>query len=136
MANINPILTIVARVRRRILLGQFLGSMGRVTLWAGIVLVAVSVSSKLVAGWWAPAGERGLWFVILGGIILIALGVWAFLSRPRAEGDVAVASLIDVKLKLHDRLSTAVAVADRTDPFAQAAIEDGLKIAAYINSLR
>ena len=129
MANINPILTIVARVRRRILLGQFLGSMGRVTLWAGIVLVAVSVSSKLVAGWWSPAGERGLWFVILGGIILIALGVWAFLSRPRAEGDVAVASLIDVKLKLHDRLSTAVAVADRTDPFAQAAIEDGLKIA-------
>ena len=129
MANINPILTIVARVRRRILLGQFLGSMGRVTLWAGIVLVAVSVSSKLVAGWWSPAGERGLWFVILGAIILIALGVWAFLSRPRAEGDVAVASLIDVKLKLHDRLSTAVAVADRTDPFAQAAIEDGLKIA-------
>ncbi len=129
MANINPILTIVARVRRRILLGQFLGSMGRVTLWAGIVLVAVSVGSKLVAGWWSPAGERGLWFVILGAIILIALGVWAFLSRPRAEGDVAVASLIDVKLKLHDRLSTAVAVADRTDPFAQAAIEDGLKIA-------
>ena len=129
MANINPILTIVARVRRRILLGQFLGSMGRVTLWAGIVLVAVSVGSKVVAGWWSPAGERGLWFVILGAIILIALGVWAFVSQPRAEGDVAVASLIDVKLKLHDRLSTAVAVADRTDPFAQAAIEDGLKIA-------
>jgi hypothetical protein len=129
MANINPILTIIARVRRRILLGQFLGSMGRVTLWAGIILVAVSVGSKLVAGWWSPAGERGIWFVILGALILKALGVWAFLSRPRAEGDVAVASLIDVKLKLHDRLSTAVAVADRTDPFAQAAIEDGLKIA-------
>lgn len=129
MANIDPILAIVARVRRRIVLGHVLVSMGRITLWAGIVLVAVSVGSKLVAGWWSPAGERGMWFVILGAIILATLGVWAFISRPRSEGDVAVASLIDVKLKLHDRLSTAVAVADRSDPFAQAAIEDGLKIA-------
>ncbi len=129
MANIEPILKIVARVRRRIALGQLLCSMVRITLWAGIFLVVVSVGAKLVAGWWSPAGERGMWFVTLGAIILATLGVWAFLSRPQADGDVAVASLIDVKLKLHDRLSTAVAVADRTDPFAKAAIEDGLKIA-------
>ena len=129
MSNIDPILTIVARVRRRIVLGHFLGSMGRITLWAGIFLVVVSVGAKLVAAWWSPAGDRGMWFVVLGAIILATLGFWAFVSRPQAEGDVAVASLIDVKLKLHDRLSTAVAVADRTDPFAQAAIEDGLKIA-------
>ena len=44
-------------------------------------------------------------------------------------GDVAVASVVDVRLRLHDRLSTAVAVAGRTDPFAQVAIEDGLTIA-------
>ncbi|MDA1261793.1 MAG: hypothetical protein O3B75_02730 [Planctomycetota bacterium] len=130
MANIDPILTIVARVRRRMLLGQFLSWMGRATFWAGIFLVVVSVLAKLVAVWWSPAGERGMWFVILCAVLLASLGGWAFLTRLRGEGDVAVASVIDVRLKLHDRLSTAVAVADRTDPFAQAAIEDGIKIAS------
>lgn len=129
MTNITPILTVVARARRRILFGQFLGSMGRVTLWAGVLLAVISVGAKVVAGWWSPAGERGVWFVIFAGSVLAGLGLWAYFTRAHSDGDVAVASVIDVRLKLHDRLSTAVAVADRTDPFAQAAIEDGLTIA-------
>ena len=129
MPNITPILDVVARARKRMLLGQLMGSLGRVTLWAGVALAVVSVATKIVAGWWSPAGERGIWFFVLVGVAMGGIALWSYLTRPNTQGDVAVASVIDVRLKLHDRLSTAVAVAERSDPFARAAIEDGLKIA-------
>jgi len=129
MSNITPILKLVARTRRRIILGAFLRAIAKFMLWAGAALLVVSVGAKVAARWWPAMGERGMWFVLLAAVVLVGLAVWAYFARPRSDGDVAVASLIDVRLKLHDRLSTAVAVADRTDPFAQAAVEDGLKIA-------
>ena len=131
MTELGPIITLIARARRRLFLADLVQKLARGLLIAGIALALVALVAKVIAPWWtAAAQERGMWFAILVGVVLGTLAVYAFLARTRDRTDVAIASLVDVRLKLHDRLSTAVAVAGRTDPFARAAVEDGLMVAA------
>ncbi len=131
MTELGPILALVARARRRLFLADLAQKVSRGLLAAGIVLALVAILSKGIAPWWqAIATERGMWFPIVAAAVLCTVAIGAHATRARDVGDVAIASLVDVRLKLHDRLSIAVAVADRTDPFARAAVEDGLKVAS------
>ena len=60
-----------------------------------------------------------LWFFLASIVILTTLS-W-FFKRPST---IQLALLIDQRLSLHERFSTALTVADRDDPFAHAAITD------------
>ena len=111
------------------MLGALSVALGESLLWTGVSIAVIAIGAKVIARWWTPAGDRGVWFlgVIVGA--LAALAMWHYFTRMTRMPDVAVASVIDVRMKLHDRLSTAVAVAERTDAFARAAVEDGIRIA-------
>ncbi|MSQ90248.1 MAG: hypothetical protein EXS01_02475 [Phycisphaerales bacterium] len=130
MLNLTPILTVISRARRRIMLADLVRVGAKHLLWTGVGLAVVSVGAKIAAAWWEPAGDRSFWFFWLAFATIAALACWGFFTRGARSTDVAIASAIDVRLKLHDRLSTAVAVAHRTDAFARAAVEDGLRIAS------
>lgn len=84
--------------------------------------------ARLSAAWWEPLASPVLpWAVCVGAVA--AAAAWT-LWRVRRPGDLAVASAVDVRLGLHDRLSTGVAVAQRDDPFARAAMEDATRAAS------
>ncbi len=129
MNDLGPIGALIARARRRLFLADLLQKGARGVLLAGIALAAIAIIATLIAPWLTVVQERGMWFPLAAGVVLCALVVYTFVTRARDPGDIAVASLVDVRMKLHDRLSTAVAVAHRTDPFACAAVEDALKLA-------
>jgi len=92
-------------------------------------MLACACASKALAAWWPGLGTRGWWFLALLGLAVSTVAVLLFLTRGRRPSDIAVASMVDVRLKLHDRLSTAMAVAGREDAFAAAALEDGVRVA-------
>ena len=129
MSSADPILFVVKRARRRIGMQAVATRLAVVSLWVGGVLLVCACASKALAAWWPSLGARGWWFPALLGLAVAAVGVILFLTRGRRPSDVAVASIVDVRLKLHDRLSTAIAVAGREDAFATAAREDGVRVA-------
>ena len=94
---------------------------------AGGVLLPALLMARLASDW-VPSLASPL---IVWACVALAVGTvaaWTVLRAARPS-DLAVASVVDVRLGLHDRLSTAIAVAERTDPFARAAVEDGLRVA-------
>ena len=94
---------------------------------AGAALLAALLGARLASGWLPWLGSSS---VLWGGLALgLAAIIGWTLVRVTRPSDLAVSSIVDVRLGLHDRLSTAVAVAERTDPFARAAIEDGIRAA-------
>lgn len=129
MGSAEPILFIVRRARRRLGMQSLVSRFATVALWMGGVLLVCACASKALAAWWPTLGARGWWFPALLGLACVALGLLLFVTRGRRPSDVAVASIVDVRLELHDRLSTAMAVAGREDAFAAAAIEDGVRLA-------
>ncbi len=133
MLPLSPIERIISLARRRLLASVALDAATRSSMGIGIGLVCLAVLAKVVPTEWAPDPAAGTRWLIVGlGFALAAVGGWSLVRVARARrdhaNDVAVASLVDVRLGLHDRLSTAVAVAARTDPFARAAIEEGVRI--------
>jgi hypothetical protein len=81
---------------------------------AAVIAVAVErvLGLELLRIWYAGA---------LAGAAVVGAGVVWFVKRPRR---LEVAVLVDDRLKLRERFSTAVALADSDDPFAQAAVAD------------
>ena len=129
MNDLTPIQALVSRARRRLLLADVVNNLARGALPVGIALCGIVSGAKLGAPWLNTPRDGGVWFLIATGCALISLAAFTYFARRGDGGDVAVASILDVRLKLHDRLSTAIALADRTDAFARAAIEDGLRVA-------
>jgi len=91
--------------------------LGAALLCAGTVAaVAVAVERALGLEWFR-AWHAGA----LAGAAAVTAGVLGFLKRPNR---LEVAVLVDDRLKLRERFSTAVALADSDDPFARAAVAD------------
>jgi len=94
-----------------------LRSLGAALLCAGAA-AAVAVAVERAMGWdFFRAWHAG----VLGGAAALAAGAVWFVNRPRR---LEVAVLVDDRLKLRERFSTAVALADSDDPFARAAVAD------------
>ncbi len=133
MNDTRPIERLVGLARRRVVLSSCLGALAQGGVWVGIGIVVVAIAVKVIPGvpaWLAGSG-LGLWVAL--NLVVAALGVWVSLEWRRTKASlaepVAVASMIDVRLGIHDRLSTAMAVAKRSDPFALAALQEGLRAA-------
>lgn len=125
--TMDAIGTIVRAARRRIMMREVVACVASASVVVGAVLLAAMVGARLASGWVPWLGSP---IMMWGGLALGVTGVigWTF-ARVTRPADLAVASIVDVRLGLHDRLSTAIAVAARTDPFARASIEDGLRTA-------
>ena len=119
--------TIIRNARRRIMMRDALSGMTAATVVAGGALLVLLAGARLASAWVPWLGSP--WILWGGvGVAFAAVAVWTSMHTARLS-DLAVSSIVDVRLGLHDRLSTAIAVAARTDPFARAAIEDGLRVA-------
>ncbi len=94
---------------------------------SGCVLLALLLGCRLASAWMPWAGSPMIFWMGMAAAIAAIVG-WTLMHIARPS-DLAVASIIDVNLGLHDRLSTAIAVAERNDPFARAAVEDGVRVA-------
>ena len=90
---------------------------------AGVALLVV-IADRLIGlslEWWMPVLG-----VIASGLLW---GVWAVARRSLSQA--GAAALIDERLRLHDRISSALELADRAedDPFAAMAMEEGERAA-------
>lgn len=68
------------------------------------------------------------WFVLWGlGLLVVAASVLAWsMERP---SDLAMATMVDDRLGLDDRLATALHMANRGDPVSRAVVEDATQVA-------
>ena len=109
---------------RRLMLARFLETLANgAVLGLAVLLLWVLVSKavpSLVFPWWIPAS-------IVAATVLVAAVLRSFGSGRDA---VSVAVAIDERLGLRDRLSTAVQIDRRDDPFAVAAVADAAAVAA------
>lgn len=125
--TMDAIGAIVRIARRRIMMRDTISCVGTASLVAGGAALALLVGARLASAWVHWLGSPlVLWVVV--GVAVVTVAAWTFLRVARPS-DLAVSSIVDVRLGLHDRLSTAIAVASRTDPFARAAVEDGMRVA-------
>ncbi|MEY4832331.1 MAG: hypothetical protein RL527_544, partial [Planctomycetota bacterium] len=113
--------------------GRFaLQAWARAFLWALLVASVLPVLwvvvAKIVGDRWDAAGDPQ-WLALVSVAALVGAGIAALVMRERTPSTVAMASVIDAQLDLKDRLSTALAVRDRQDPFAQAAVQDAMHLA-------
>jgi hypothetical protein len=133
VSKLTPITQLVAIARRRLALATAVVSGARAALFAGAALLGLVVVWKIGAGAVGVELHSSMMAIAAFALSLVAVAGTAALAawkerRARTE-DLAVASLLDVRLGLHDRLSTALAVESRTDPFAEAARVAGVAAA-------
>ncbi len=94
-----------------------LNLLGGILAGAGVVLAMMILVERLLAvsTLTPPAG----WTLAAAGVLCWA-GVW-LVRRPTA---MQVAIAVDDRLKLRERISTAIAIQGRSEPFAQAAYQE------------
>lgn len=112
-------------VRLRCGVNLLLEQTGRVLIMAGAIAVAVVLVERLLA--LSVIRAAMLWAFLAAAVVLIVLLWWA--NRP---GRMQVSLLLDGRLKLHERFSTTLALAESTDPFASAARAEARETAKYI----
>jgi len=123
---------LIERIVRRCQGRYAVQAWARAFLWAllvasGLPIVWVAVA-KIVGDRWDAAGDPQ-WMALASVAALVGAGIAALVMRDNTPSPVAMASVIDAQLDLKDRLSTALAVRDRQDPFAQAAVQDAMRLA-------
>ena len=113
----------ISMVRGRMALGRFLAGLHDCLVIGLVVVLLLVLVAKTV-----PDFSPNWWLIlsIVGGCSLF--GGWLMARRARLS-ESAIAALIDERLQLRDRVSTALHCMGREDPFAQAALADAIEIA-------
>ncbi|MDA1007531.1 MAG: hypothetical protein O2800_00810 [Planctomycetota bacterium] len=96
---------------------------------ASLALLAIAILFRFLNRWWE--GVADVQWILIGAALVVLIGVsfgvrgWWRSSR----GDVETAAEIDERMNLSSRLSTALALANSSDPFACASVRDGASAA-------
>ena len=116
----------IAAVRLRCSVNRLLCQTGRVLVVAGAVAVLVVLVERLLAV--TVRTPSMLWggAVVAGALILIP---WLLSIPSRMQASL----LLDERLRLKERFSTTLALADSDDPFAQAARAESLRTVQQAN---
>ena len=114
---------LVRAARARLAFGRFLAGLHDALVMALAILLVLIVLAKLT-----PSVAPTWWIVlsVLGGLSILSACVMAWMGRP---SDGAIAALLDERLGMKDRFTTAIHCSDRSDPFAQAALAEALESA-------
>ena len=116
----------VRKVWFRCTINLLLKHMGRVLTTAGIVAVLTVLTERLLA--LSVINSLTAWS--FGGVVTaLILLLWLFRQPSRMQ----VSLLLDERLRLHERFSTTLALADSKDPFANAACSEARKTARRVN---
>jgi len=116
-------------VRLRCGINLLLEHASRVLIVAGVVAVLAVLGERLLA--LAVITRPSLWG-FCGAVSLLIPVLW-FVNRPSA---MQLSLLVDERLKLHERFSTVLALADSDDPFVRAARREAYQTAEKINPRR
>ncbi len=116
----------IRAVQARCAVNLFLGQAGRVLAVAGIAAILAILTQRLLAV--AVLTPAALWVFwgTAGGITLI---LWLLTLPSRMQASL----LLDERLKLHERFSTTLALAESEDPFAQAARAESLRTVQQVD---
>ncbi len=110
----------IRAVQARCAVNLFLGQAGRVLAVAGIAAIFAILTQRLLAvAVLTPATLWGFW----GTATAITLILWLLTLPNRMQASL----LLDERLRLHERFSTTLALAESEDPFAQAARAESLR---------
>ncbi len=120
MAEIRSILSIAAR---RLAISSLLGRLHGALVLLAIVALALLAAERVGPRLFIP------WPWVLPALAAAALAVAIPLWYRARRSDVEVAVEVDDRLDLREKLSTALFVRDRVDPFAQAAVQDAVAAA-------
>ena len=113
------------RVRFRCSTNLLLEQLGRVFAAAGVIGILTVLTERLLA--LSVINSWTLWgFLAL--VIALALLSWLFNQPSRMQ----VALLLDQRLKLNERFSTTLAMAESQDPFARAACQEARQTAQHL----
>ncbi len=128
--GIATIEQVADQARRAIGRAAAAAATGRMLFPAGLGLLTCALLTRVVSHWWAPASGIAV-AVSLFGVAATMLAASAVVGAHRARVDrLSAAAEVDERLKLASRLSSALAFADSDDPFAQAAVADGVACAS------
>lgn len=108
--------------RRRLMQNRFLRGLHYGLVGASILVVLVILLTKVSPA--AAASLPLLWVIV--GAATAALVTAVLYMRGTALSPMTLAVLIDERLSLKERISTALAVKDRSDGFARAAVADAV----------
>lgn len=113
---------IIRQASRRLLAARFVNRTHLLAVCAAALFLLLVLVDRLTAAalplTWVGAG--------LAGLVVLSAWVWSLRKRP---GGLDVALLVDERLELDERLSTALQCHGLEDSFARAAVEDGIKVA-------
>jgi hypothetical protein len=119
----NELKTLLALARRRLELGRLLSIVCVVGIGVFGVALALVIADRLPAASFVP----WMWAVV--GLAAVG-AITSFVMWMRARPDeMHVAVCVDDRLDLREKISTALHVYTREDSFAQAAVEDAVKLA-------
>jgi hypothetical protein len=119
----NEIRSLLRVAARRLEVTSFLAKGHVITIVAAAVIIGLLIAERLGAEAFVP------WRWVLPALVgLAALGSLRWWLRSR-RNEVQVAVEVDERLDLREKLSTALHVRDRQDPFARAAVEDAVSSA-------
>ena len=99
---------------------------GRVLTAAGIIAALAILVERLLA---LSIINSGVVWSFVGVVTVLILSFW-LLSQPSR---MQVSLLLDERLRLHERFSTTLALADSKDPFANAACSEARKTARHVS---
>jgi len=120
----NHINQLLRTATRRIVLTQMLSAAHLVAVIVASIALVLMIADRLPAASFVP----WIWVGPSLGIVFIAATlIVTYLRRPTP---MHVAMVVDERLDLNERLSTALSVRSTNDPFAQAAFEDGVTVAS------
>ena len=128
---VKPLKGKLRSVRIRCGINLLIEQMARIFTVFGIVAVPVVLIDRLLANGVINSWVINSWpiwaLVATGAVLIVLLWVLSLPSRMR------VSLLVDERLKLHERFSTTLAIAESDDPFARAACDEARRTARRIN---
>jgi hypothetical protein len=117
MDDIRSLLRIAAR---RVEMSLLLSKLHESALVAACIALALMIADRLPAASFVP------WMLVLPGLALLTIIAAIILWSRERKDEKAIALMVDERLDLREKLSTALHVQDRDDAFARAAVEDAV----------
>ena len=124
----DRIKSLVSIARNRLRQALVVDALATGLVAAAVLLGLLVVLSKLVPGF--DASSTVLFAGASAGGVLAAIISFAVNRSRTASTDAALALAIDARLKLDERMTTALAFEQSTDSYARAAIADAVEVAS------
>lgn len=119
----NDIRELLKLAARRIEFSAFLQCAHFVAIAGASIALLLMVLDRLFEATFVP------WIWIAPILALLVLGVAVILWTRRRHDEIEIALAVDDRLELREKMTTALYCHGRDDPFAQAAMEDGVRLA-------